>query len=130
MTTVEIIGLSFIGILFGSIILGLIICGLYNEYTSSTNKKYEIIKFKDFKKFFLLDPSKWILSKSNDVSYRHRKNEYCSTSLRFNFIDYYRYRLFRFKISIKNKLSYDTTYNETIEKIEKETGIKLRDNKK
>ena len=83
-------------------------------YYDATDKKYQKIKFKSFRSFYDINKSRWTLFDTNYNNYYCNKVE-CGTEstyygyrdnviMRFGFIDYYRYILWRKSlIKIKKK---------------------------
>ena len=102
-------------ILIAAILFGLIMMIIdYPYYLYGTNP----IKFKSFKSFYNINPCKWEL---HDDYVNYRYYSYDRVKFRFNFIDYYRYRLWKHNLETqKRKAKYYKEYQDVLEEIKKD----------
>lgn len=106
-------------ILIAAMLFGLIMMIIdYPYYLYGTN----LIKFKSFKSFYNINPCKWELH-IDYVNYLKPAGYYSydRVKFRFNFIDYYRYRLWKYNLETqKRKAKYYKEYQDVLEEIKKD----------
>ena len=110
-----VLAILIVAILFG--ILMMIID--YPYYLYGTNS----IKFKSFKSFYNINPGKWELHDDyvNYLKLGRYYYGYDRVKFRFNFIDYYRYRLWKHNLETqKRKAKYYKEYQDVLEEIKKD----------
>lgn len=116
-------------ILIAAILFGLIMMIIdYPIYLCSANS----IKFKSFKSFYNINPGKWELH-DDYVNYlkpfEYYYNSYNRVKFRFNFIDYYRYRLWKHNLETqKRKIKDYKEYQDVLEEIKKDIAAFEKNN--